>query len=179
MLIYLGGTHHLQVRYQEAEPMKTVGLWLAQAYNEWEDDEAGKDLAKNVLPVNLTRMTEEQSDNSLSCDWVKDVKSIALHIQCMGPVCSQTLTWIRRVLGMHRKLTVTDSFFRNSDAISPRPAPWSQSKTRSRFVRIWTARDQENRESVKDGTNESFSTSYLHLCWSSSHKPIAIISWSS
>lgn len=46
---------------------------------------------------------------------------------------------------MHRKLTVFDSFLRNSEAISPSPAPCSQSRTRSRLVRICTARDQENK----------------------------------
>ncbi len=54
--------------------MKTVGLWLVQAYNEWEGGEAGKDLGKDVLPVNLTKMTEEQSDDSLLCDWVKSLR---------------------------------------------------------------------------------------------------------
>ncbi len=177
MLIYLGGTHHLQVRYQEAEPMKTVGLWLAQAYNEWEDDEAGKGLSKECSSCKLDQ-DDWGNRVTIHCHVteLRMWKALRYIFSAWGQF---VLTWIRRVLGMHRKLTVTDSFFRNSDAISPRPAPWSQSKTRSRFVRIWTARDQENRESVKDGTNESFSTSHLHLCWSSSHKPIAIISWSS
>lgn len=58
-----------------------------------------------------------------------------------------SVTWISRVLGTHRKLTTTDSFFINSEAMSPSPAPWSQSRTRSRLVRIWTARDHENKPS--------------------------------
>lgn len=57
------------------------------------------------------------------------------------------VTWISRVLGMQRKLTTTESFFMNSEAISPSPAPWSQSRTKSRLVRIWTARDHENKPS--------------------------------
>lgn len=63
-----------------------------------------------------------------------------------------------RVLGTHRKLTVTESFFMNSEAMSPNPAPWSQSRTRSRLVRIWTALDQENSPSLKkkvDGRGEN------------------------
>ena len=61
---------------------------------------------------------------------------------------------MRRVLGTHRKLTVIDNFFRNSDAMSPKPAPCSQSRTRSRLVRIWTALDQENRPSGKRNVTE-------------------------
>lgn len=67
---------------------------------------------------------------------------------------SVPVTWISRVLGMHRKLTVADSFFINSEAISPSPAPCSQSRTRSRFVRIWTALDQENSPSWKEEKEE-------------------------
>lgn len=65
--------------------MKTVGLLSVQAYNEWEDGEAGMDLAKDVLPVSLTRMTEEQSDILSSCDWVIDVKALC------GPVVLKLL----------------------------------------------------------------------------------------
>lgn len=57
LLIYVF-THHLQVRSREAEPMKKAGLSLARAYNEWEDGEAEMDLARDALPVNLTRMTK-------------------------------------------------------------------------------------------------------------------------
>lgn len=64
------------------------------------------------------------------------------------------VTWISRVLGIHRKLTTTDSFFINSEAISPSPAPWSQSRTKSRLVRIWTARDHENKPSDVGRNNE-------------------------
>lgn len=73
----------------------------------------------------------------------------------VGKVCGGTLhmylciTWIRRVLGIHRKLTVIDSFFMNSEAMSPNPAPCNQSRTRSKFVLIWTALDQENNPSEK------------------------------
>lgn len=55
---------------------------------------------------------------------------------------------------MHRKFTVADSFFINSEAMSPSPAPCSQSRTRSRFVRIWTALDQEKSPSWKEENEE-------------------------
>lgn len=63
-------------------------------------------------------------------------------------------TWISRVLGMHRKFTVADSFFINSEAMSPSPAPCSQSRTRSKFVRIWTALDQEKSPSWMEENEE-------------------------
>ena len=63
---------------------------------------------------------------------------------CGGSLNTKYITWIIRVLGIHRKLTVIDSFFINSEAMSPNPAPCSQSRTRSKFVLIWTALDQEN-----------------------------------
>lgn len=69
------------------------------------------------------------------------------------------VTWISRVLGIHRKLTVADSFFINSEAMSPRPAPCSQSRTRSKFVRIWTALDQEKSPSWKEEHEEPCHTS--------------------
>lgn len=46
---------------------------------------------------------------------------------------------------------MTDSFFINSEAMSPNPAPCSQSRTRSKFVRICTALDHENSPSEKRG----------------------------
>lgn len=38
--------------------------------------------------------------------------------------------------------------------MSPSPAPCSQSRTRSKFVRIWTALDQENSPSGKEEKEE-------------------------
>lgn len=73
------------------------------------------------------------------------------------------VTWISRVFGIHRKLTVADSFFINSEAMSPSPAPCSQSRTRSRFVRIWTALDQENSPSGKEQNGDLFHSSQNNM----------------
>lgn len=54
---------------------------------------------------------------------------------------------------------MADSFFINSEAMSPRPAPCSQSRTRSKFVRIWTALDQENSPSWNEQNEHLFHSS--------------------
>lgn len=78
--------------------------------------------------------------------------------------CSN-FTWIRRVLGTQRKFTVTESFLRNSEAMSPRPAPCSQSRTRSRLVRIWTALDQEKSPSDKQDHRRCFRCYKEHVSY--------------
>lgn len=51
------------------------------------------------------------------------------------------VTLSREVRGTQSRFTAMESFRKNSVAMSPSPAPCSQSKTRSKLVRIWTARD--------------------------------------
>lgn len=114
-----------------------VKLWRVPACNGWAGGAVERDLTKHVLPVDWPRMTGKWDVNKENVRWCS---SRGLR----GHVAHIAVTWMSRVLGIQRKLTVTDSFFINSEAMSPNPAPWSQSKTRSKFVRICTALDHEN-----------------------------------
>lgn len=129
-------------------PRMLVGLWLDPACNGWAGGAVGKGLTRHVPPVDWSRMTgrwEVNAERKIRVN-IFGVRAQRTHCTC------NCVTWISRVLGIHRKLTVIDSFFINSEAMSPNPAPCSQSRTRSKFVRIWTALDHE--KSPSNGREE-------------------------